>query len=81
MGGCEQLFSAGVASPLSKTATVFSRTITWLASRCYRSFSEVYGGSNLYGGLWDHVAGKLAVEKIVWAAVYRKVVVYYPRLC
>ena len=28
MGGCEQLFSAGVASPLSKTATVFSRTIT-----------------------------------------------------
>ena len=28
MGGCEQLFSASVASPLSKTATIFSRTIT-----------------------------------------------------
>ena len=28
MGGCEQLFSASVASPLSKTAWLFSRTIT-----------------------------------------------------
>ena len=28
MGGCEQLFSASVASPLSKTASLFSRTIT-----------------------------------------------------
>ena len=28
MGGCEQLFSASVASPLSKTAWLFCRTIT-----------------------------------------------------
>ena len=33
MGGCEQLFSASVASPLSKTAWLFSRTITPLIGR------------------------------------------------
>ena len=32
MGGCEQFFSASVASPLSKTASLFSRTITPLTS-------------------------------------------------
>ena len=41
MGGCEQLFSASVASPLSKTVSIFSRTITPLSDTTEFVFESV----------------------------------------
>ena len=66
MGGCEQLFSASVASPLSKTVSIFSRTITPLSDTTEFVFESVELGF----GVFLHFEGRkqscLQLAALVW---------------